>query len=127
MGRVLSACRLWEWSKLGTERERVQCTHLEEHGVFRASKSSAALEMITNGQRGDQGSEGPGFRALVPAERRIFSLCVESDSDSQRLDESPRHRQAKDRVVLQAGNPEPDRPKHRTKRFEYKLISRFSG
>lgn len=56
--------------------------------------------MITNGQRGDQGSEGTGFLALVPAERRIFSLCVESDSDSQRLDESQRHRQARDRVVL---------------------------
>lgn len=67
MGRVFSACRLWEWSKSGTGRERAQCTHLEEHGVFRASKSSAALGMITNGQRGDQGSEGTGFLALVPA------------------------------------------------------------
>ena len=85
---------------MGTERERAQCTHLEEHGVFRASKSSAALEMITNGQTGDQRSEGTGFLALVPAKRRIFSSCIESDSDSQRLDESRRHRQAKDRVVL---------------------------
>lgn len=38
------------------KREGPVHTHLEEHGVFRASKSSAALEMITNGQRGDQGS-----------------------------------------------------------------------
>lgn len=73
MGRVFSACRLWEWSKSGTERERAQCTPLGEHGVFGAGKSSAELEMNTNLPRGDQGSEGTGFLALVPPKRRIFS------------------------------------------------------
>lgn len=73
MGRVFSACRLWEWSKSGTGRERAQGTHLEEHGVFGAGKSSAELEIITDGPRGDQGSKGTGFLALVPPKRRIFS------------------------------------------------------